>query len=271
MKEYKNIYTLDNKTVLINGGMGTIGKEITKLMLYLKANLIIIDKNKLETKKFIKEYNSYKKNFEIFETDSSNIKQLNTLTNKIFKKDKIDIFINSVYPKDKHWADNSFEKIKHKSLLKNVEINTISYVWFPKIVADHMAQNKTKGSIIQISSIYGLVAQNNQIYKNTNLSNNLTYSFVKGGMSNYVKQMASYYGKYNIRVNNVCPGGLKGKIAGKNISQNKKFLQNYLHDNPINRMCSPFDVANIVAFLSFDSSSYITGQNIVVDGGRTII
>ena len=84
----------------------------------------------------------------------------------IYTDDQLLDFVKSNYDSE---IFNAFEKIKHKSLLKNVEINTISYVWFPKIVADHMAQNKTKGSIIQISSIYGLVAQNNQIYKNTNL------------------------------------------------------------------------------------------------------
>ena len=73
-----------------------------------------------------------------------------------------------------------------------------------------MKKNKTKGSIIQFGSIYGLVAQDNNIYKGIkNMSSNL-YSMIKGGMVNLTRQMASYYGKDNIRINSICPGAVIG-------------------------------------------------------------
>lgn len=198
MKNYKNLFDLSSRTVLINGGLGLIGEEISKLMISLNAKVIIIDKNKSAVSKFQKKYNSNK--VLIHSLDSSDIFNLEGKINNILSKNKINIFINTTYPKDEHWINNSFERISYKSLQKNVELNTTSFIWFPKIVADNMVKQKIKGSIIQLNSIYGLRGQNNEIYKKTDLSNNLTYSYVKGGLSNYVKQMASYYGKYNIRV-----------------------------------------------------------------------
>ena len=72
-------------------------------------------------------------------------------------------------------------------------------------------------SIIHLSSIYGLVGQDQNLYKNSNISENLTYSIIKGGTTNYSKQMAAYYGKTNIRVNTIAPGGIEGKISGKKL------------------------------------------------------
>ena len=77
--------------------------------------------------------------------------------------------------------------------------------------------------------------------------------------------MASYYGKYNIRVNSICPGGIKEK------NHNKKFVKKYLDKVPLKRFCRPSDIAANVLFLSSNASSYITGTMIVIDGGWTAI
>ena len=80
-----------------------------------------------------------------------------------------------------------------------------------KINSREYEKNKTKGSIIQFGSIYGLVAQDNNIYKGIkNMSSNFTYSMIKGGIVNLTRQMASYYGKDNIRINSIGPGAVIG-------------------------------------------------------------
>ena len=92
-----------------------------------------------------------------------------------------------------------------------------------------------------MSSIYGIVGQNLNIYKNTNISENFTYSIIKGGQSNLVKQMASYYGKYKIRINAVCAGGVFD-------NQDKKFVKNYSKQVPLKRMAKAHEISSAVVF-----------------------
>ena len=122
-----------------------------------------------------------------------------------------------------------------------------------------------------ISSIYGILGQDLNIYKNTTMKENLTYSVIKGGVTNFTKQLASFYGSSNIRVNNIISGGLKGHVAGKNKSQERNFIKNYSNKTLLKRLGKPNEVAYSVLFLASDASSYITGSNLFVDGGWSAI
>ena len=94
---------------------------------------------------------------------------------------------------------------------------------------------------------------------------NFTYSLIKGAIINLTKQMASYYGKHNIRVNCISPGGVS------DIGQSRKFIKNYSNKVPMKRLAKPEEVASGVIFLASDSSSYVTGINLLIDGGWTSI
>ena len=99
----------------------------------------------------------------------------------------------------------------------------------------------------------------------------MSYSIIKGGLINLTKQMASYYGQFGLRINNICSGGLKGHVAGKSSVQESQFVKNYEKKVPLKRLCNPEEVANVVTFIASDAASYITGSNVIVDGGWTII
>ena len=132
-----------------------------------------------------------------------------------------------------------------------------------------MKKLKKTGSIIQLGSIYGLQGQDMNLYKNTNIKENVSYSIIKGGIINFTRQMASYYGKYKIRVNNICPGGVKN-IKDKN-QKSKNFMNRYNSKNPLGEMATTSDIASAVLFLSSETSSHITGQTLIIDGGMTIV
>ena len=154
---------------------------------------------------------------------------------------------------------------------KNVEIHMNSYAWLAKIVAEKMVKNKIKGNIINLNSIYGLLGQDLSVYEKTSIKENMSYSIIKGGLINLTKQMASYYGQFGIRVNSICSGGLKGHVAGKSGSQENQFIKNYEKKVPLKRLGNPEEIANVITFIASDASSYITGSNVIVDGGWTII
>ena len=257
MTKYLKKFLNKNKTVFIVGGSGFIGKEVTKALLESKAKVINLDLNNAFKKK---------KNIKFEKFDCSRTNNLKKSFDQIIKKYKCpDIFINCSYPRTHDWSDNSFSKINMQSYKRNLDIHLNSYAWLAKFVAEEMSKKKKGGSIIQFSSIYGLVGQTMKIYKGTNIKDSMTYSIIKGGISNLTRQMASYYGKYNIRVNSVCPGGVHSKYMPK------KFIKNYNSVVPLGRLCQTSDVASAVLFLSSEASSYITGTDFLIDGGWTSI
>lgn len=256
MKTIQNKYNLKKKKIFVLGGSGLIGTKVCEELLEFKASIINLDIKKNKTK-----YRNYK----FISFDISDFKNLNLNISKIIKKYGCpDIFINCSYPKTNDWIKNNISNIKLDSFNKNICLQLTSSSWVLKLVADEMKKNKKLGSIIQLTSIYGLVGQNLNIYENTNMVDNLTYSVIKGGQSNLVRQMASYYGKYKIRVNAVCAGGVFD-------NQNKVFVKKYSKQVPIKRMAKAHEISSAIIFLSSEASSYITGSNLIVDGGWTSI
>jgi len=244
------------------GGFGLIGSKVVKNILSVGGQVIILDIQKKQIQSGIK----YEK------LDCSKLKSLEKNFNRIIKKFGCpDVFINCSYPRTKDWNQSSFNKITLKRMSKNIEIHMNSYAWIAKIVAEKMVKNKIKGNIINLNSIYGLVGQDLKIYEKTTMTENMPYSIIKGGLVNLTRQMASYYGRFGIRVNGICSGGLKGHVAGKSNLQEKQFIKNYEKKVPLKRLGSPDEVADVITFMASRASSYITGSNVIVDGGWTII
>ena len=143
--------------------------------------------------------------------------------------------------------------------------------WLSKLTADKMVKSKIKGNIINIGSTYGLLGQDLTVYEKTSMKEKYDLLSYKGALVNFTRQMASYYGQFGIRVNNVCSGGLRGHVAGKSSQQEKNFVKSYSKKVPLKRLGEPEEIANVISFIASDAASYVSGANIVVDGGWTVI
>ena len=126
-----------------------------------------------------------------------------------------------------------------------------------------MAKQKS-GSIINMTSIYGVVGPDFSVYSGTSMTMPAAYSAIKGALVNFTRYLASYFGPEQIRINAVSPGGIFD-------NQNEIFVDNYCNKVPMRRLGTPEDIAPTVAFLLSEDSKYITGQNIIIDGGWTSI
>lgn len=254
-----------NKNIYIIGGSGLIGSEITKQFCGTDGNIFVLD---LKKNNKLVNYN-----YKFIKFDCTKLDTIEKNLNVIFKKyGNPTHMVNASYPRTKDWGKNNFSEVSLSSLRKNIDYHLISFVWIAKIFADSYVKKKIKdASIVLLTSIYGNKAQDHSIYKKTNMRENLTYSIIKGGLVNYVRQMASYYGKFNIRINSVSPGGIEGVDSQTNLKQNIIFKKNYINKVPLKRFANPNDVASSVIFLSSKESSYITGINLFVDGGISII
>ena len=263
MNYYLDKFWLDNKVSFIVGGLGLIGYEISRAFSMAGSKIVILDIDDAKGRQIIDEIrqNGSVANYE--HLNVSDMKNLESNFSEITKKyNTVDIFVNCSYPRTDDWASNSFAEISLESLRKNVDIHMNSYLWLSKEVANTMIEQRIRGSIINFSSTYGVVGQDLTVYEGTDMQENMTYAAIKGGVVNFSRLMASYYGRYGIRVNCLCPGGVFD-------NQKKTFIENYSRKTPLKRMGKPEEIASATLFLASDASSYITGSAIMVDGGWT--
>ena len=243
---------LNNKIIIVTGGSGLIGKALIGDILRKGGFAINADIN-VDT------------NLDagLIKTDITSDSSIHDTISKVFERfGKIDGLVNNAYPRTSDWG-TPFEEINPESWRKNVDMQLNSYFVFCQKVLKVMTENKG-GSIVNIASIYGIVGNDFTLYEEYGGTSPAAYSAIKGGIINFSRYLASYYGKVGIRVNCVSPGGIKDK-------QHSSFIKRYEEKVPLRRLGIPEDIAPAVSFLLSDEAKYITGHNLVVDGGWTCI
>jgi NAD(P)-dependent dehydrogenase (short-subunit alcohol dehydrogenase family) len=243
---------LKNKIIIVTGGNGLLGREIIAKLCNEGAFCINVDI-------------SHETNDDLSQVkcDITNTQSVDNAINAVISKyGKIDGLINNAYPRTSDWG-YKFEDIKYESWQKNIDCQLNSYFYFTQAVSRFMVENKS-GSIINMASIYGVVGPDFTVYDGTSMTMPAAYSVIKGGIVNFSRYLASYLGPYNVRVNTLSPGGIFD-------NQNSIFVENYIKKVPMRRMGLPDDISPSVVFLLSEDAKYITGQNIIIDGGWTAI
>lgn len=177
------------------------------------------------------------------------------------KHGRIDGLVNCAYPRTDDWR-LTFEEVPAESFRKNLDMHLTGYILCCRAVLEKMKAQKT-GSVINVASIYGMVAPDFSLYEGTSITTSpAAYAAIKGGLIQMTRYLASYYGRYGIRVNAISPGGVFD-------SHPKEFERKYSARTMLGRMAEPDDIAPGAVYLLSDASSYITGHNLVIDGGWT--
>ena len=257
------MYSLKNKNIIVTGSEGLIGKSIVKNLIRNKAKVFLIDIKKTNNDK-IKNY---------YYCDLTNKDLVSQLSKKIIKKAKyINGLINCASVQDKiedkkNFLNSKFENLSIESWDHMIKGNLNSLFICSQVFGKYLIKKKNS-FIINFSSTYGMVAPDNSIYKNKFnkqiFYKNPAYPASKGAVISFTKYLAAYWGNKGLRVNCISPGGVKN-------NQDKLFIKKYSEKTILNRMANVDDISNTVNFLASDNSNYITGANIVVDGGWTSI
>jgi NAD(P)-dependent dehydrogenase (short-subunit alcohol dehydrogenase family) len=213
----------------------------------------------------------------MLKTDATNKESLEILREKILDTEKtVDILVNTATMKG-----NDFYLPFEEVSLEGWNIGILGNLTIPFLTTQTfipLMKTQKNGSIINISSHYGIVGNDQRIYVGSNLHelyvkdspdiervySHGVYNASKGGIINFTRYLAAYYGEYNIRVNCISPGGIHYE------DENETFVQRYSEKVPLARKARKTEINGALIFLASDASSYVTGHNLVVDGGFTI-
>lgn len=257
MTDYMKKFSLKGKKAVVTGGAGLLGSQSVIALAQAGAQVMIADAKMDKAQQLARQLQQEAVDFNI--ADIENLQK--NITALVKKLGGVDIWINSAYARTADWGAK-VEEITYQSWRENVDLQLNSYALSSKYVAEHM---KGKGgSIINFGSIYGMVGPDFSVYEGTDLTMPMAYAVIKGGVANLTRYLASYFGKYNIRVNAVCPGGVFD-------DQNPRFVENYSKKTPLQRMAKAEEIAPVVLFLASEAASYVTGTVLMVDGGWTAI
>lgn len=257
---------MKNKVCIIIGGVGLIGSAFSEACAKQGAKVVIADIKEKEGNDLIKKIRKTTKNNNVvFQkcdiTKEKDVKNLIKFVVRRFKR--IDALVNSSYPRNKNFG-RKFEDVTYKDFCENVNMHLGGCFLAAKEVSGIMKKQKS-GKIVNLGSIYGFSAPKFEIYKGTPMTAPaIEYAAIKGGIINLTKYLASYLGKYNIQVNSISPGGLFSK------KWPKTFVKNYSERVKLGRMANPNDITGALVFLLSNDSNYLTGQNIIIDGGWSI-
>ncbi len=243
---------LQNKIIVVTGGSGLLGRAFIKQIQAEGGTAINAD---------IHAANDLNRNeIKLDITDEQSVKL--AIDTVVTNFGRIDGWVNNAYPRTKDWG-TSIETLPLASWKQNVDMHMNGYFCCCREVLLQM-KKQGFGSVVNMSSIYGINGPDFTVYEGTAIGNAVEYSAIKGGIVNLTKYLASYFGAAGARVNCVSPGGIFD-------NQDERFAANYNKKVPLKRMGNPDDIAPSICFLLSDDAKYITGHNLVVDGGWSIV
>ncbi len=263
MKSLAELSSLRGRTALVTGGVGHIGRAICSALAELGANLAILDLHEdTETAVALEKERGIKAlPLALDLTDES---ALRAVPDRVVRAlGSLDIIIHSAALVGtsalRGWAV-PFAEQDSDTWRQALEVNLTSAFNLTQAAAPALTASG-HGSVIFIGSIYGVVGPDLGLYEGTNLGNPAAYAASKGGLLQFTRWLATSLAP-RVRVNMITPGGVER-------GQPDAFRARYLRRTPLARMATEEDFKGAVAYLASDLSSYVTGQNLIVDGGWT--
>jgi len=261
--------SLAGKVALVTGATGLLGERFCSILAKNSASVAVVDlfQDKCDelTEKLSAEYGVKSVGIACDITDTEQVeamacraeRELGAVTilhnNAASKSDNLDAFFAP------------FEDYSLDEWRKVMAVNIDGMFLVAQAVGGRMAKAGNGGSIIQTASIYGIMGPDNRIYEGSlylgkQINTPAVYSASKGAVVALTKYLATYWADKGIRVNTLTPGGVES-------GQNDEFKKKYANRVPLGRMAQPDEMTGALLFLASDASSYMTGQNVVVDGG----
>jgi len=267
-----NLFDLTNKTAIVTGACGLIGRKHCEALAQAGANVVVADLN-AEACATVAAGLPGGPHLPV-SVNVTDPASLAAARDQILAQfGHIDVLVNNAAINDMFEnpamaADLSkFENFPLETFRQVLEVNVTGMFLASQVLGTPMAQ-RGSGSIINVASTYGIVGPDQSIYRNEageqTFYKSPSYPTTKGAVVNFTRYLAAYWGQAGVRVNTLSPGGVEN-------SQDEFFIKQYSAKTPLGRMAAATDYQGAVVFLASDASAYMTGANLVVDGGWTAI
>ncbi len=272
MNELPKLFDLTGQVAIVTGGVGLLGRQFCKTLVIAGAKVAIVDINEQAVTELVNEFKQSSDTVlgipaDITQSDS--VKNMLEETMKAFGR--VDILVNSAALDPKFdpsqvsaQGANAFEDFPLEAWKDALDVNLTGMFLCSQAVTKPMLE-QGKGAIINLSSMYGLSAPDQNLYRREGKAPQfkpVTYSTTKAGVIGFTKYLAAYYAGKNIRVNTLTPGGVFN-------DHDEEFTQRYASSSILGRMAEKDEMNGALLFLASDASKYMTGANLVVDGGWT--
>lgn len=259
-----DLFDLSGQVAIITGGAGMFGKSLATALAEAGAVAIIASRNLEQCQHFADELSRKGLKADAFKLNQGEKESIDKLIENILQKyGQIDILVNNSVTRV-GMAD--LDDLTQEGWENAQRVNSTGLMLITQAVVREM-KKKEHGNIINIGSIQGVRGPRFPVYSGTEMSSPLNYTYDKWGMVGLAKWIANKYGKYNIRCNCISPGGY-GPGVLNNIGKND-FYNQYINLTPLRRFANDDDLKGPIVFLASKASGYITGQNLLVDGGWT--
>lgn len=266
-----NMFSLKDKVAIVTGALGLLGKEHCHALAEAGAHVVVSDLNEDRCREFALSLAPDALGAGTNVSDAASVSSL--LRRTVERFGRIDILVNNAAVNEKFEDPllalkmSQFEHFPLAVWQKMMDVNITGVFLCSQVIGAAMAE-QGKGSIINIASTYGVVAPDQSIYKTPEgrqaFFKSPAYPVSKGAVIAFTKFLASYWGHRGVRVNTLSPGGVEN-------AQDDFFIKNYTARTLLGRMAQPSDYRGAIVFLAGDASSYMTGANLIVDGGWTAI
>ena len=254
---------LNGKIVVVTGGAGLLGRNFVAEVARQGGTAVVADREAKTAAEVAAEVNvrlgggAYAAQLDI--TDSNSVANLINLIMERFGR--VDALVNNAYPRNSNYG-RKLEDVSYSDFCDNVGMHLGGYfLTSQRFAAAFRAQGH--GNIINMASIYGVMAPRFQVYDGTDMTMPVEYAAIKSGVIHLSKYFAQYYKQYGIRVNTLSPGGIFD-------GQPKSFVEKYSEYAGAKGMLDPADILGAFTFLLSDASRHVTGQNIVIDDGFSL-
>lgn len=252
-------FSLQGRVAVISGGAGPrFGSSVTEALAEAGATVISASRSLERNQDFVTELRGQGYDAHAAQLDITEEGSITALQDHVQAQwGGADILVNSAVVA----RDGNFDEQTPGYWQQSAQGNMVGLFAMCKAFLPAMVERE-RGAIINIASIYGIVANDPGLYEGTDMQQPPDYTFVKGGMINFTRYLANYYGKQGIRANCISPGGYAD-------NQPEPFASKYAARVPIGRMMTNDDIKGAVVFLASDASEYVTGTSLMVDGGWT--
>lgn len=254
---------LNGKVVVVTGGGGFLGRSFSEAICAAGGTVIIAEKNAAEGKPVAADlYKRFDGRAIFIQTDITSDASLQALIESVHNEfGYIDALVNNAYPRNKNYG-RPFEEVTYTDFVDNVGMHVGGYFLTSKHFLNYFASRK-QGNIINLASIYGVIAPRFEIYEGLNKTMPVEYAVIKSSVIHLTKYITRYYKGKNIRCNCISPGGIRNQ-------EPEEFVQRYNTYSNNKGMLAPKDLSGALVFLLSDASAFVNGQNLVVDDGWSL-